>query len=82
VTYRADHLAKEAERLLADEILNRAWDDCRKEALEALVTAPAEDPIAVIRAQQRVLMIEQIRAQLGRYILAVDDGTNGATPYA
>lgn len=63
------HLAAEAERLKADELFNKALDDIRSEALESLAVADADD---VIRLQQRVSVIDEIRATLDRYIIAAD----------
>ena len=66
------HLAAEAERLKADELFNKALDDIRSEALNSLAVADADDFTAVIRLQQRVSVIDEIRATLDRYIIAAD----------
>lgn len=68
----SDHLAKEAARLRADEIFNKALDDIRAEALEALAVTNADDKTAVLALQARVFMANEIRATLDRYILAAD----------
>lgn len=66
------HIAKEAARLQGDPIFNNALDDIRAEALDALVEADAENYQAIVRLQQKVAVIAEIRTVLGRYILAAD----------
>lgn len=75
---RAEHLAKEAARLKADEVLIYAFDEMRREALEALATANADDKTMILRLQQSVVVIDEIRTMLDRYILraAVQEQTN------
>ena len=68
----ADHLAKEADRLKSDPVLNKALDDLRADALGALAVADADDKTQILRLQQRVSVIDEIRATLDRYIVAVD----------
>lgn len=67
-----DHLAKEAARLKADHIFNDALDDIRTEALGALAVADADDKTMIVRLQQKVAVIEEIRTTLDRYIMAAD----------
>jgi hypothetical protein len=69
---KADHLAKEAARLKADPIFNKALDDIRADALNALVTADADDKSKIIRLQQIAAVAEEIRTVLDRYIMAAD----------
>lgn len=69
---KSDHLAKEAARLKNDELFNRALNDIRAEALDALVGADADDKTMILRLQQKVAVIDEIRAVLDRYIIAVD----------
>lgn len=75
---RPEHLAKEAARLKADDVLAHAFDEIRREALEALATANADDKTMILRLQQSVVAIDEIRATLDRYImrLAVQEQTN------
>jgi hypothetical protein len=68
----SDHLAKEADRLKNDEIFNKALADIRSEALEALAAADADNYTAIVRLQQRVAVVDEIRTTLGRYIIAAD----------
>lgn len=67
-----DHLAKEADRLANDEIFNRALSDIRADALDALAVSNADDKTSILRLQQKVAVIDEIRAVLGRYIVAAD----------
>lgn len=66
------HLAQEAGRLKNDEIFQKAMADIRSEALNALATADADNYAVIVRWQQRVAVIDEIRATLDRYILAAD----------
>jgi hypothetical protein len=68
----SEHLAKEADRLRNDEIFNRALDDIRADEIEALVVANVDDKTAILRHQQMVLAIDEIRNVLDRYIMAAD----------
>lgn len=68
----SSHLAQEAERLKNDEIFNKALADIRSDALNALATADADNYTAIVRLQQRVAVIDEIRSVLDRYILAAD----------
>lgn len=65
-----DHLAKEAARLKADPIFNKALDDIRADALNELVTANADDKTTIIRLQQVAAVTNEIRNVLDRYIMA------------
>lgn len=67
-----DHLAKEAGRLKADPIFKRALDDIQGEALVALAIANADDKTMILRLQQKVAVIHEIRTTLDRYIMAAD----------
>lgn len=67
-----DHLAKEADRLKNDEIFNKALDEIRSDALEALVVSNADDKTMILRLQQKVAVIDEIRNVLDRYIMAAD----------
>lgn len=67
-----DHLAKEAERLKADPIFNKALDDIRADAMKELVTANPDDRSNIIRLQQVAVVADEIRNVLDRYIMAAD----------
>ena len=68
----SDHLAKEADRLKNDDTFNNALDDIRDEALNALAMADADDKTMILRLQQKVAVIDEIRNVLDRYIMAAD----------
>ena len=44
----------------------------RNEALNALASADADDKITILRLQQQVAVIDEIRTTLARYITAAD----------
>jgi hypothetical protein len=69
---KADHLAKEADRLKNDPIFIKALDDIRADALEELITADATDTANVIRLQQVAKVTQEIRTVLDRYIMRTD----------
>lgn len=56
--------AKEAERLSKDESLNTLLDALRLEALNDLANVEADKPIDVLRLQQKVAAIDDIRIGL------------------
>ena len=64
------HLAKEADRLTHDPIFEKALEDIRADALNDLALTDAGQTISILRLQQRVQVIDEIRTTLGRYILA------------
>lgn len=68
----SSHLAKEADRLRNDEIFNKALNDIRAEALDALALANADDKTMIVRLQQKVAVIDEIRTTLDRYIMAAE----------
>jgi hypothetical protein len=57
-------IPKEAQRLLDDATLALAMDEIRLEALNDLANVQADDITAVLRLQQRVQAIEDIRSKL------------------
>jgi hypothetical protein len=75
----AEHLAKEADRLKRDPTFIRALADIRSEALEALAVADADSYPAMVRLQQKVAVIDEIRNVLDRYILAADVQENSGS---
>ena len=77
-----DHLAKEAARLKSDPIFNKALDDIRVDEIEALVVANVDDKTAILRHQQMVLAIDEIRNVLDRYIMAADVQDDPTGSYA
>lgn len=73
------HLAQEADRLKNDEIFNKALADIRSDALNALATADADNYTTIVRLQQRVAVIDEIRNVLDRYIVAADVQENAGS---
>lgn len=77
------HLAKEAARLKNDDTLNKALDDIRSEALNSLAIADADNYATIVRWQQRVAVVDEIRATLDRYVLqGSEDADDVGSPYA
>lgn len=76
-TREQEHWAKEAARLESDETFNKAMDDIKAEALEKLSLANVEEPNEIIRLQQRVQVVEEIRSTLGMYIGAAESPDAG-----
>jgi hypothetical protein len=77
----SDHLAKEAARLRDDDLFNMALDAIRTEALEDLANANADDKTAILRLQQRAVVVDEIRAMLDRYVMAAGSSQENASPY-
>ena len=75
----SEHLAKEAARLKSDEIFQKALTDIRIEALDALAEADADNYAAIVRLQQKVAVIDEIRTVLDRYIMAADVQENAGS---
>lgn len=67
----SSQLAKEADRLSNDQVLGEAISRARATALDGLSTVDANDPVAVVRLQQRVKALDDIRRELGSMVLAV-----------
>lgn len=78
----SDHFAKEAARLLADDVLTKAFDDVRRDALEALATADVDDKTAVLRLQAHVAAIDEVRSSLTAAILRQGQPDEKASPFA
>lgn len=75
----SDHLAKEAERLKNDDFFNQTLDAIRANALDDLATANADDKTMILRLQQKVAAIAEIRNVLDRYIMAADVQENAGS---
>lgn len=74
-----DHLAKEADRLRNDEFFNSTLDHIRANALEDLATANADDKTMILRLQQKVAAVDEIRNVLDRYVMAADVQENAGS---
>lgn len=77
----AEHYAKEAARILADEIFAYALDVVRKDALEALASADF-DQITILRLQQKVSVIDDIRSELRGAVSRRPNTANSAGTFA
>lgn len=66
-----EHFAKEADRLLNDDVLNGALASIRLEALEALAAAAADVPTEILRQQAIVAVVDQFHTVLRRHIEAL-----------
>jgi hypothetical protein len=74
-----DHYAKEASRLLADDVLNYALDKVSAEALAALATANVDDKTSLLRLQQKVEAVNDIRSELRSAVNRVKAATSQGT---
>lgn len=63
------HLAKEAVRLLSDDVLRAAFEGVRHQALEALGSSDANDTTQILRLQAQVHVIDQVRSELHAMVL-------------
>lgn len=74
-----EHYAKEAARLLADDVLNHALDKVSAEALAALAIANVDDKTSLLRLQQKVEAVEDIRQELRNAVNRVKAATSAGT---
>ena len=74
-----DHYAKEASRLLADDVLNHALDKVMAEAKDALAVANVDDKTSLLRLQERVGAVEDIRQELRSAVNRVKAATSQGT---
>lgn len=65
----------EAERLSKDDTLNAFFDKLRLEALEGLAGVEADKPIDVLRLQQKVAAIDDIRGALRNAVMLAATST-------
>lgn len=64
MTDNTAHFAKEADRLLSDDVLTAAFEIVKQGALEALATADADDKTMILRLQAKVAVIDDVRSGL------------------
>lgn len=67
-----EHLAKEAARLLSDDVLIAALASIRGEALDALATTDAADMQKILRQQAIVAVVDGFGGVLRRHIDALN----------
>jgi hypothetical protein len=76
------HLAKEAARLLGDDVLISAFRQVRQNALEALAATKPDDAIEIMRQQSIAAVIPEILSLLRSAIIAVPQDQDGPSPFA
>lgn len=76
----AEHYAKEAERLLSDEVLSTAFDRVRLEALEALAVADTANINEILRLQAIAGVVTEVRSLLHAMIAASGKRDGGFDP--
>lgn len=76
----AEHYAKEAERLLTDEVLTAAFNKVRSEALEALALADADQKTEILRLQAIAGVVTEVRNLLDAAIKATGSQDGGFNP--
>lgn len=74
-----NHYAKEAARLLADDVLNHALDKVSDEALAALAVADVDNKTSLLRLQQKVEAVNDIRSELRNAVNRVKTATSAGT---
>ncbi len=74
-----EHYGKEAARLLQDDVLKHALDTVKAEALDALATANVDDKTLILRLQQRVEAVNDIRSELRNAVNRVKAATSAGT---
>lgn len=80
MTATAEHYAREADRLLHDDILSAAFDAVRREALEALAVADAANINEIMRLQAIAGVVTEVRALLEASIIAAGKMDGGVDP--
>jgi len=66
---------KEAERLSRDDTLNAFFDKLRLEALEDLASVEADKTVSILRLQQKVAVIDEIRGGLKSIVMLAATST-------
>jgi len=67
--YKDEHLAKEADRLLPDDVLNHAIKEAKTEYTDKLCVVDPEDAIEIIKIQSVIVALDEVHTTLNRYIL-------------
>ncbi len=67
--YKDEHLAKEADRLLHDDVLNHAIKEAKTEYTDKLCVVDPEDAIEIIKIQSVIVALDEVHTTLNRYIL-------------
>jgi hypothetical protein len=64
-----EHDAKEAERLLRDDTLNKALDGIRQDALENLAVSDVDNRTEILRLQALAAATDALRSELKAMII-------------
>jgi len=72
-----ERLAIEARRLRDDVVLNEAYAEVRRDAMEALALADADDKTMILRLQSKVRAIEEVQNAIEGFILRGGSATSG-----
>jgi hypothetical protein len=68
--FKKDHLAKEANRLRADDVLNYSLQRMRSAYTEMLVDTAPDDVYNICRYQSQVRVVDDLHDTLEEFILA------------
>ncbi len=79
-TAQEEHYAKEAHRLLNDEVLAAAFERVRLEALVALADADPDDKTQIMRLQAKANCLQEVRDALHAAIVATGENDGGYVP--
>lgn len=80
MTPTEQHYAKEAQRLLQDDVLATAFENVRMNALVALSFADAADTKEILRLQAIANCLQDVRDQLESAIIAQGSSDGGFDP--
>ena len=75
-----EHRAQEAKRLLADETFIAALAAVSMSAKNSLVTVDADDKTAILRLQQKCVVVDEILTELEAAIIAGQPEQEQAVP--
>ena len=76
----AQHYAREAQRLLNDEVLAAAFERVRIDAMVALTTVDPDDKTEIMRLQAKANCLQDVRDALTAAILATGESDGGHVP--
>lgn len=77
-----NYWAKEAERLLSDDTLNRALNDARQECMELLAVAHVGDVTELLRLQALIAATQGIREKLYAMVSRRSEAPPENSPFA
>ena len=80
MTALSEHMAREAQRLLSDDVLAEAMTAVRMNALVELATVKADDVTEILRLQAIANCLPDVVDALKSYILAAGGMSGGVDP--